>query len=75
MQIEIKSIDAQLINSSTNTESSCIISNWVVHYKISNPDHVIEGWLKWTAVPVAYKIIKYLQWYYGKRNTTTAEPA
>jgi hypothetical protein len=75
MRITIKSIEAEIINASTNTEDNFIIDYWVIKYEIILEEgHTIEGTLKWDAVPYIYKIIKFIKWFYGKRNTNTPEP-
>lgn len=77
MIVIINSITANLVDTSTNEGSSFQIASWTIEYEILNLDpishHSIRGTLKWTAVPNTYKIIKYLQWFYGRRNTTTTE--
>ena len=76
MKITIVSIEADIINTSTLTENSFDISRWIIKYEIIiEHDHVIQGKLNWSAIPNPYKIIKYITWFYGKRNTTTPEQA
>jgi hypothetical protein len=76
MKITIHSIEAQITDTSTMSENVFIIQRWVVKYEIvMEHDHVIQGRLNWSAVPNAYKIIKYITWFYGKRNTNTSEQA
>ena len=76
MKITIESITADIIDTSTHTESSFDISRWVIRYKIVvEHDHVIEGRLNWNATPNPYKIIKFINWFYGKRNTNTPQPS
>ena len=76
MKITINSIEAQITNNSTYEENSFLINRWVIRYEIIvEHDHVIEGKLNWNAVPNPDKIIKYITWFYGKRNTTTPQQA
>ena len=76
MIILITSIEAQLTCTSNNTENSFNIDQWIIKYQIIiEHGHVIEGRLNWTAVPNAHKIIKFINWFYAKRNTTTPQQA
>ena len=75
MKIQINSIEANILDISTLTESNFKISRWVVKYEIViEHDHVIQGKLNWNAVPNEYKIIKFINWFYAKRNTNTSQP-
>jgi hypothetical protein len=78
MRIIINSITANLIDTSTTKVTSFLIKDWTIEYEIPNIDpidgHSIRGTLKWKAQLNEYKIIKFLKWFYGKRNTTSPEP-
>jgi hypothetical protein len=74
MTIKIKSIEAEITDLSTFEESDFKINRWVIKYEIViEHNHVIQGRLNWSAVPDAYKIIKFITWFYGKRNTNTSQ--
>ena len=74
MNIRIESIEAEIIDLSTFEESDFKINRWVIKYEIViEHDHVIQGRLNWSTVPDAYKILKYINWFYGKRNTNTSQ--
>jgi hypothetical protein len=76
MKIVIKSIEAEIINKSTVEENEFLISRWVVTYEIIiEHDHVLQGRLNWYATPNTYKIMKFINWFYDKRNTNTPLPA
>lgn len=76
MRITIESIEADIINTSTLTENSFDINRWVVKYEIViDHDHVIKGRLNWSAIPNSYKILKFINWFYEKRNTNTPQPS
>lgn len=76
MRIIIKSIEANLIDTSTIEEDNYLIKHWVIKYEILfiEEGHNIQGSLDWTAVPNIYKIIKFIKWFYGKRNTNITQP-
>lgn len=74
MKITIESITANIINTSTLSESNFDISRWEIRYEIVvEHDHVVKGKLNWYATPIPCKIIKFINWFYGKRNTTAPE--
>lgn len=75
MKIMINSIKAAIVDSSTLEDNNYVIAHWIVQYEISDSDHFIQGTLKWTEVPNIYKILKFINWFYGKRNTTTPQPS
>ena len=76
MKITINSIEAQLTDTSTFEKSEFLINRWVVKYEVViDHEHTVEGWLAWNGLPDTYKIIKYITWFYGKRNTTTPQQA
>ena len=76
MKIQINSIEAELTDVSTFEKSDFKINRWVVKYEIViEHDHVIQGKLNWNAVPNEYKIIKFINWFYAKRNTNTPQPS
>jgi len=76
MIIIIKSIEAELTDISTMEGSNFRIDRWVIQYEIViEHDHIIQGRLNWNAVPIPYKIIKFINWFYGKRNTNTPQPS
>lgn len=69
MIILINSIEADIRDTSTLTESSFIITGYTVQYEVDfTAEHSIRGTLKWNAVPDEHKIIKYITWFYEKRN-------
>ncbi len=71
MRIKINSIRADLLDASTMNENEFLIDHWDIDYEIDNIDtigkHSVRGTLKWTAVPIPYKIIKFITWFYGKK--------
>ena len=76
MKITIESINAEVTDLFTFQENNFKINRWVIKYEIVfEHDHVIQGRLNWNAVPNEYKILKFIKWFYAKRNTTSPQPS
>lgn len=77
LKITIESIEAVLINASTNEKDDFLIDHWIIKYEIiiEEQEHTVQGWLKWNATPNPYMIIKFINWFYGKRNTNSPQPS
>lgn len=74
MKIIIIRIEANILDRSTSEAEDFMINNWTVYYHItfSSVDQ-ITGSIEWSAVPVAYKILKFLRQRYDK--ITSHEPS
>ena len=68
MRIIIRSIQAEILNTSTMDNDDFLINHWIIQYEIVDSEHSIKGILKWTAVPIPYKIIKFITQFYDKRK-------
>jgi hypothetical protein len=71
MRIQIKSIEADLLDTSTFEEESCIVSYWIIKYHIVfyNPYlHSIDGTLAWKEIPNITDIIKHIEKHYVNKT-------
>jgi hypothetical protein len=75
MRITINSIEADIRDTSTFTESSFLIVGYIIQYEIDiEKEHSVRGTFKWHGLPNEHKIVKFLKWFYAKRNTNIPEP-